>query len=543
LKQLERKVLQLQADLQEERHIHSHSRNKLEDEDTSLRMVVDNLNTDILKLKEELRTRTNEANEIQTSLRNEIHKTRQQLTASNQQLQQLDCLNSELQSSLDSVTAQLSLKTAASVAAAKTAEETDSLLLEQVKEKDAIIMRLKHQLEINRARHQDTSGLVAVHSEVQAAVQIIDQCSKCAILVSMLQGWISELVKYNPVHKFEEEESQGTSLDQELGRAGEIIDRVEEINLEDDLLLVNGPNTGTRMEEALDRYESDDNLLIPLEEESLGSLLQLQFSRCESEEMLDIEEEMLQNQLEELQEKLERMSGELTIVSEESRHLANSLIEKEQIIVHKRVEVEHLTLEHTKVVDTLEARVDDLTARVREKDRILRLLVPSCTLPLPSFLASFKEEGEEQELGLEEVKSLLAKRKISTEQLRKVSEVRRENSELGTKESVDLTLLPPENFRLTRRVGSDGLLVAWTTPEDNEITGYQIYVEGGLVHRVRSSTRTKALIHNLDLQADMQIRIHSTASEGRISAPETISYSPDIVLLKDKVKGKNISTA
>ena len=40
-----------------------------------------------------------------------------------------------------------------------------------------------------------------------------------------VQGWISELVKYNPVHKFEEEESQGTSLDQELGRAGEIIDR------------------------------------------------------------------------------------------------------------------------------------------------------------------------------------------------------------------------------------------------------------------------------------------------------------------------------
>ena len=28
---------------------------------------------------------------------------------------------------------------------------------------------------------------MAVHSEVQAAVQIIDQCSKCAILVSMLQ--------------------------------------------------------------------------------------------------------------------------------------------------------------------------------------------------------------------------------------------------------------------------------------------------------------------------------------------------------------------
>ena len=36
---------------------------------------------------------------------------------------------------------------------------------------------------------------------------------------------------------------------------------------------------------------------------------------------------------------------------------------------------------------------------------------------------------------------------MSKFQLRKVSEVRRENSELGTKESVDLTLLPPESFR------------------------------------------------------------------------------------------------
>ena len=28
--------------------------------------------------------------------------------------------------------------------------------------------------------------------------------------------------------------------------------------------------------------------------------------------------------------------------------------------------------------------------------------------------------------------------------------------------------------RLTRRVGSDGLLVAWTTPQDPEITGFQV---------------------------------------------------------------------
>ena len=36
------------------------------------------------------------------------------------------------------------------------------------------------------------------------------------------------------------------------------------------------------------------------------------------------------------------------------------------------------------------------------------------------------------------------------------------------------TLMTPSNFRVTRRVGSDSLLVAWTTPDDDEITGYLV---------------------------------------------------------------------
>jgi len=34
--------------------------------------------------------------------------------------------------------------------------------------------------------------------------------------------------------------------------------------------------------------------------------------------------------------------------------------------------------------------------------------------------------------------------------------------------------MTPSNFRVTRRVGSDSLLVAWTTPDDEEITGYLV---------------------------------------------------------------------
>ena len=39
---------------------------------------------------------------------------------------------------------------------------------------------------------------------------------------------------------------------------------------------------------------------------------------------------------------------------------------------------------------------------------------------------------------------------------------------------INLTLLPPEHLQLLRRVGSDGLLVSWTPPEDDEVTGYLV---------------------------------------------------------------------
>ena len=42
------------------------------------------------------------------------------------------------------------------------------------------------------------------------------------------------------------------------------------------------------------------------------------------------------------------------------------------------------------------------------------------------------------------------------------------------KSKVNLTLLPPEHPQLLRRVGGDGLLVSWTPPEDDEVTGYLV---------------------------------------------------------------------
>ena len=58
-------------------------------------------------------------------------------------------------------------------------------------------------------------------------------------------------------------------------------------------------------------------------------------------------------------------------------------------------------------------------------------------------------------------------------QLKKLQEVAKTDESVEKKE-VNLTLLPPEQPQLLRRVGSDGLLVSWTPPEDDEVTGYLV---------------------------------------------------------------------
>jgi hypothetical protein len=93
---------------------------------------------------------------------------------------------------------------------------------------------------------------------------------------------------------------------------------------------------------------------------------------------------------------------------------------------------------------------------------------------------------------------------------------------------VSPTLMTPNNFRVTRRVGSDSLLVAWTTPDDDEITGYLIYVDGELHQKVRSSSRTKALLHDLNLNSKLKLGIHSIGMSGTVSNITFAIYDPKI---------------
>ena len=58
-------------------------------------------------------------------------------------------------------------------------------------------------------------------------------------------------------------------------------------------------------------------------------------------------------------------------------------------------------------------------------------------------------------------------------QVKRLQETAR-TDDIFDKRKVNLTLLPPDHLQLLRRVGSDGLLVSWAPPEDDEVTGYLV---------------------------------------------------------------------
>ena len=63
---------------------------------------------------------------------------------------------------------------------------------------------------------------------------------------------------------------------------------------------------------------------------------------------------------------------------------------------------------------------------------------------------------------------------------------------------VSRTLMTPHNFRVTRRVGSDSLLVAWTTPDDDEITGYLVRNTCSIHQLMRPEDKTLHFRYFLD---------------------------------------------
>merc|ERR1711945_84599 len=142
-----------------------------------------------------------------------------------------------------------------------------------------------------------------------------------------------------------------------------------------------------------------------------------------------------------------------------------------------------------------------------EADRLLESQLAELTEKLDrmeSEMCIVSEESSNLQQALEIKESTIV------DQIKRINDSR----DIDTSQrQVNLTLLPPEHLQILRRVGSDGLLVSWSPPQDDDVTGYLITVDKEQRQKVRSAGRTKALLHNIDLCVSLEISLHSTNAE------------------------------
>merc|ERR1719369_2269257 len=184
------------------------------------------------------------------------------------------------------------------------------------------------------------------------------------------------------------------------------------------------------------------------------------------------------------------------------------------------------SLEHQELTEMEESMLESRLSELQEK---LGRMEAEMTI--------VSEESKDLQDTLESREAALVEKMKKIEELKNTSRDFRERSPISRPE-INLTLLPPEEFRITRKVGSDGLLVAWKTPEDDEVTGYLIYVGGRVVQRVRSASRTKALLHGLVLENNLSIVLHATNMRDELSDPVEVVYTSGMVLPDQKEKRK-----
>ncbi|KAB0792693.1 hypothetical protein PPYR_14652 [Photinus pyralis] len=81
----------------------------------------------------------------------------------------------------------------------------------------------------------------------------------------------------------------------------------------------------------------------------------------------------------------------------------------------------------------------------------------------------------------------------------------------------------PVEITEVKKVSSDGLLIKWTPPSCQEVTGYEVVVDGKLKSKVRSAFRTSAIIYSL-ASGSLNLKVYATTSEGRCEPPANTMY-------------------
>jgi len=511
---------------------------RLRGQDDSLKVEIDNLKEKVTELTSELNQKSTQYQETEASLRSELNKARQNLQQTNNQLTEIDTINCQLRSNLSQAEQSVQEKNSQVDQLKHHLEQTNIQHGLQLQAKENVLQNIQDKFERVRRKSDEKEldeiarsegGLLAVTKEVEDAALTVSECLSCSpVLTSKLKDAAAQLSCLSSVICGQGEESR------KMPALGE-----------------------------LHRCESEE--VLPQHNEFEPTF---EFGSLEHQELTEMEESMLESQLSELQEKLGRMEAEMTIVSEESKDLQDTLESREAALVEKSQQLLDLTelMEHlTHNTEQEKQRTDKILTqlqseceKLQEKDKYLSVfvekVVPACTLSNQSILEALKDPPTTTcDFSLESLCTAIltgranSKKLVSDAEMKKIEELKntsrdfRERSPISRPE-INLTLLPPEEFRITRKVGSDGLLVAWKTAEDDEVTGYLIYVGGRVVQRVRSASRTKALLHGLVLEDNLSIVLHATNAQDELSDPVEVIYTcgMDLPDQREKKRG-NVS--
>ena len=226
---------------------------------------------------------------------------------------------------------------------------------------------------------------------------------------------------------------------------------------------------------------------------------------------------ILAKSLEALQSKLHRMEQELVIVGEESKELQERLGLREDDLRKKDKEirelagvVEHMRQLNIRTTESLEKqklRTNSIIQRFEQTQGLLSQWQDKCAgkdlliktvldtmqntieFSVSTFVRSLRETTVKPSFvkkgGIDFNLEILCQylENSANEMVRQIEEEKQQKSSEMTSESpspnlkkINPTLMPPKNFRITRRVGSDSLLVAWSPPNDVDVSGYLVKI-------------------------------------------------------------------
>jgi len=508
-----------------------------------------------------------------------VAKLRNQLTLSNQQLTECDQHSGKLRDELDRAKILIENRVA-ELEQCKQQEENQMVQWNQLlAEKDSQILELQDKLDgllqprMNSARSREEleaiadseGGLVAVTKQLKNISALLMDCSRC---------------QKEPFKELKETVQELETLSSIIccGTQNPSLKKLSSLRRLD-LLRCESEELLSKSTMALNFINNCHNSIEEVDGEDQGSdhssyHSSASHTHLDDADIIDDHQMVLARSLEELQHKLNRMEQELIIVGEESKELQLRIGQREDDLTKKNQDlkdlaavVEHMRQLNIRTVEQLEkqklktnsyASRFELTQGIlsqqqdkcANKDLLIRTLVDIMqnmtefsvatlvrSLRETTVKPSFVKKGGQIDFNLETLCQYLemAANDLIRQQQLQAEEAEKEQAEVecfNATKKITPTLMPPQNFRITRRVGSDSLLVAWTPPNDNEVTGYLIYVNGHLHQKVRSASRTKALLHGLNLKkVDFELSIHSIGCHGTtVSTSDVVNYVKDMVL-------------